>query len=482
MSDEVRRVRRPADGSGERRRPTDGSGERRRSVQGSGVRRSGDSPNRMPHSDRPRRSAREESVEEGRRRRPAPDRDERARRQAAAKRADARRPVSKKKKKKSKGKLILFAVEIIVLVIMLFVLYTVLTGTKNVSKIRIEEDKVVMNESVKETMKAAEAGDEEAAKLLEYRNIALFGVDSRDGALGKGTRSDTIIVASINQKTGDVKLMSIFRDTYLNLGNDDYNKCNAAYAKGGPEQAINMINMNLDMNVTDYVTIGFDGLIEIIDSLGGVDIEVTKAEISHLNNYQISMVGKSSDGKTFTATEGKDYIAVKNPGMQTLNGLQATAYCRIRYVGNDFARTQRQRDVITAISKKAKTADPATLTSIANSVMKNISTSLDIDEILGVLAEISKYNVVDNAGFPFEEYRTTGTVKKGSCVIPQDLKANVIKAHEFLFEQKDYTPSAEVLKYSEKVAADTGKYADTKTDEFIADAPVIDDAEDQPAE
>lgn len=101
-----------------------------------------------------------------------------------------------------------------------------------------------------------------------YRNIALFGVDSQEGSLGKGTRSDTIIIASINQDTGDVKLVSVFRDTYLNLGNDNYNKCNAAYAKGGPEQAIMMLNKNLDMNITDYVTVGFDGLIEVIDALG----------------------------------------------------------------------------------------------------------------------------------------------------------------------------------------------------------------------
>ena len=166
---------------------------------------------------------------------------------------------------------------------------------------------------------------------------------------------------------------------YFNFGYVSYNKCNAAYAKGGPEQAIIMLNMNLDMNITDYVTVGFDGLIEVIDALGGVDIDVTEAEISHLNNYQISMVGKTTDGKNFTAEEGVDYTPVTHSGMQTLNGLQATAYCRIRYIGNDFQRAQRQRTVLAAVMEKAKKADIAKLNKVANGVMGKVATSLDLD-------------------------------------------------------------------------------------------------------
>lgn len=370
-----------------------------------------------------------------------------------------KKPVSKKKKAaKRRRRAILFGVEILILVVMLGFLYTVLK-TEKVERIKIDEEKVVMemNENVEtnEVMKG-------------YRNIALFGVDSREGSLGKGTRSDTIIIASINQDTGEVKLVSVFRDTYLNLGNDSYNKCNAAYAKGGPEQAITMLNKNLDMNITDYITVGFDGLIEVIDALGGVEINVTQAEIKHLNNYQISMVGTSPDGGvTFVATEGKDYTAVKEPGLQVLNGLQATAYCRIRYIGNDFQRAQRQRDVIAAIAEKAKTADVSKLNDIANGMMGNISTSLDIGEILDVMKDLGKYRIVANDGFPFEQYRTTGTVGgKGSCVIPQDLAVNVVELHKFLFNEENYQISSEVEEFSKKVASDTGKYANTATDEF----------------
>lgn len=364
---------------------------------------------------------------------------------------------AKKKAARRRRRTMLFVAEIIVLAVMLGFLYTVLK-TEKVDKIKIDEESIVMdmNENVEtnEVMKG-------------YRNIALFGVDSREGSLGKGTRSDTIIIASINQDNGDVKLLSVFRDTYLNLGNDSYNKCNAAYAKGGPEQAITMLNRNLDMNITDYITVGFDGLIEVIDALGGVEINVTEAEISHLNNYQISMVGKTTDGKNFTAEAGKDYTPVTSAGLQNLNGLQATAYCRIRYIGNDFQRAQRQRDVITAISEKAKKANISKLNDVVNGVMDNVSTSLDVSEILGVLKDIGNYSIVANDGFPFEKYRATGTVgSKGSCVIPQDLKKNVEELHAFLFNENDYQVSSEVEEYSKKVASDTGKYANTSAEEF----------------
>ena len=374
---------------------------------------------------------------------------------------------AKKKAARRRRRTMLFVAEIIVLAVMLGFLYTVLK-TEKVDKIKIDEESIVMdmNENVEtnEVMKG-------------YRNIALFGVDSREGSLGKGTRSDTIIIASINQDNGDVKLLSVFRDTYLNLGNDSYNKCNAAYAKGGPEQAITMLNRNLDMNITDYITVGFDGLIEVIDALGGVEINVTEAEISHLNNYQISMVGKTTDGKNFTAEAGKDYTPVTSAGLQNLNGLQATAYCRIRYIGNDFQRAQRQRDVITAISEKAKKANISKLNDVVNGVMDNVSTSLDVSEILGVLKDIGNYSIVANDGFPFEKYRTTGTVgSKGSCVIPQDLKKNVEELHAFLFNENDYQVSSEVEEYSKKVASDTGKYANTSAEEFSKKDGAAEDA------
>lgn len=353
----------------------------------------------------------------------------------------SKKPVKRKKEgKKNRGKIILFIVEIFVLLLMVVILYGVLK-TEKVGKVDIPEEDIVINEEVKEKAETTMKG---------YRNVALFGVDSTSGELTKNTRSDSIMVASINLDTGECKLVSVYRDTYLNLGNDSYNKCNAAYAKGGPEQAINMLNMNLDMNITDFVTVGFSGLSDTIDALGGIMIDVDDAEITHLNNYQICM---AEDLK-------RSYTPVTETGYQLLDGLQATAYCRIRYTaGDDFKRAERQREVLMAIADKAKTASPATLNTIANDVFNQIYTSLDLEEILELLGDVSKYEIVDQAGFPENNLRATGTIgSKGSCVVPVSLKDNVSWLHEFLFEDEAYTPSAAVQEYSAKVEADTSGY------------------------
>ncbi len=352
-----------------------------------------------------------------------------------------------RKAKRKQKRIALFIFEILVLAVLVVVLYTVLKAD-NIQKIKVDEENInkVFNEKV-----------EDNESLKGYRNIALFGVDSREGDLGKGTRSDSIIIASINEDTGDIKLCSVYRDTYLNLSNDSYNKCNSAYAKGGPEQAIIMLNMNLDLNITDYVTIGFDGLTDVIDALGGVYVDVTEAEISHLNNYQISMVGTTSDGQTFTATEGKDYTAVTTPGRQKLNGLQATAYCRIRYIGDDFARAERQRTVLAAVMDEAKKASVSDLNKILDKVLPHVATSLDVDEMVGMLSNVTKYNIAGSDGFPFESHRATGKVGgKGSCVIPNNLQQNVVKLHQFLFNDNAYSVSPQVQSYSDKIASDTG--------------------------
>ncbi len=366
----------------------------------------------------------------------------------ATSQAAKRRAMAKKRARKKRNKILLLIAEFFVLVLLVVVVYGV-TKAEKVTKVKIDEEeiKAKMNDTVAENV-----------TLKGYKNIALFGVDSREGSLGKGTRSDTIIIASINNDTGDIRLCSVYRDTYLNLGNDSYNKCNAAYAKGGPEQAINMLNMNMDLNITDYVTVGFEGLIETIDALGGVYIDVQQNEIVHLNNYQISMVGKTTDKKTYTATEGVDYIAVKEPGMQLLNGLQATAYCRIRYVGDDFMRAQRQRTVLAAVMDVCKKSDPATLNKILNAALPNVSTSLDVDEMTAMLSNVTKYNITGSDGFPFESNRATGTVgSKGSCVIPVNLEQNVSLLHNFLFDDAAYQVSAQVKQYSNKVSSDTGR-------------------------
>lgn len=354
----------------------------------------------------------------------------------------------------------LFIMEMIVLVAAIGVLYITLrtTGKNGVEKVKLNEDEIQVNEEVRQKI-------EESVKQSvtnEYTgiyNIAFFGVDSRDGALGKGNRSDTIMICSLDMDKHEVRLISVYRDTYLNVGNDTYRKCNTAYALGGPEQAISMINMNTDLYVTDYVTVGFEGLMEAVDALGGVEIDVKEEEIPHLNNYQISMVGTSDDGKHFEATAGEDYIPVTEPGMQLLNGLQATAYCRIRYIGDDFARAERQRRLLTAMLEKAKTASISNLTVAVNAVIPYIRTSVDLEDVIAMLGMVGDYEVTISDGFPFYGMRNGGTIgTEGSCVVPVSLEDNVKKLHELLFGDQEYEPTKELKSFSEKVEEDTKDY------------------------
>ena len=343
---------------------------------------------------------------------------------------------------KKKKKVVLLALEVLVLVAAICILVIVMNFEKKNQRVNIDEEDLDIHIEVAEN-----------ESMQGYRNIALFGVDSTTGSLGKDkeskTRSDTIIIASINEETKEVKLVSVYRDTFLNLGNDTYTKCNAAYQKGGPEQAMQMLNTNLDMDIKDFVTVGFKGLKDVVDALGGVEIEITKGEISHLNNYQYSM---AEDMKI-------EYTPVKEPGLQTLNGLQTVAYCRIRQIGNDFQRTERQRTVIMQIAEKSKTMNPSQLNEIATAAFEEVYTSLELQEILDLLVMVNEYEIVDSAGFPEMDMLTTGTIgSHGSCVVPLDLAESVVWLHEFLFDEKDYQVTERVQRNSDEVDEKTGPY------------------------
>ena len=209
-------------------------------------------------------------------------------------------------------------------------------------------------------------------------------------------------------------------------------------------------DMNLDMDITNFVTVGYKGLSEVIDGLGGIYIDVDSEEIKHINNYQIGIAEVLKC----------DYTPVTETGMQLLNGLQATAYCRIRYTaGNDFKRAARQREVIQAIEDQAKKADYATLSKVFNNAIDDIYTSLDSKDILDLLSNIANYRIVDEGGFPEETMRDTGNIgAKGSCVIPVDLESNVVWLHQFLFDDANYTVTDSVKEYSRKINADTSPY------------------------
>lgn len=355
--------------------------------------------------------------------------------------AQGKKTSAKQRAAREKRKVVIFAIELIIILIMIAVLYLVLNKAKEGPKVTyLEPEKLEIHEEVQENV-----------TMKGYMNIALFGVDAEtESQLYKNSRSDSTMIASINMDTGDIKLVSVYRDTYLNIGTDEYRKCNAAYSFGGAEQAVKMLNMNLDLDITDFVTVGYKGLSEVINGLGGVYIDVDSEELKHINNYQIGIAEVLKC----------DYNKVTETGYQLLDGLQATAYCRIRYTkGDDFKRASRQREVIMAIEEQAKKADAATLVKVFNDVIGDVYTSISSDTILELIGNIANYQIVDQGGFPEESMRTVANVgAKGSSVIPLDLESNVVWLHQFLFDDQNYEVTDSVREYSEKIKSDTPPY------------------------
>ena len=355
----------------------------------------------------------------------------------------ARKPKSKKKK-------ILFAVEIIVLLVFIGGLYVYGQLNSKLDKIQqpvLDESKIKVNQEVQDSI------DSETSSLTGYTTYALFGIDHRDKntALG-GENSDTIIIASVNNDTKDVKLVSVYRDTLLNMGFSDketYSKANAAYAYGEAEQAITMLNTNLDLNISDYATVNFNALTTIIDDLGGLDMDMSYAEIVHMNNYCV---------ETAEETE-KDYTPIELPERPDdiekvqyqyhLNGVQATSYCRIRYTASlDMGRTERQRRVLGMLFDKAKIAGLSSIFKIMDDVFPMVTTSLSKQDILGLIPTLIGYKFTDSTGFP-QKFKFSNI--KGSIIVPTDLENNVVELHKFLYDDQDYTPSSEVVARSNKI-------------------------------
>ena len=364
----------------------------------------------------------------------------------------------KRRKKKGGNKVVrnvIIGLEALVLVAVIVVLIYAFRATDEetgVKKYELKPEEIVTN------VKEDDPIVEEIKKT--YTTLAFFGVDARNGTLKNGTRTDTIIICAIDNETGETRLCSVYRDTLLNIAEPDKNvslqKCNAAYAYGGPARALNMLNQNLDLYITQFVTVGFDGVMNTIDAVGGVDIDIQQNEIKYLNDYQRSMYSTETN-----AVLTDDYIPVQNTGLQTLSGYQALAYCRIRYTaGADYKRTERQRDVLKQIVVKAKKIDPVQISKICTDVFPYIATNMDLDkEIIPMATEASKYNIVASDGFPFGENKTSGLLgAKGDCVIPVDLESNVKELHEFLYPGIEYTPSATVKDLSQKIKSEAAMY------------------------
>lgn len=348
----------------------------------------------------------------------------------------------RRRRRRSTLSRVMFALEIIVLVVLMGGLF-VYAKLGKLNHETINEEELDVNESVTENQ-----------VMKGYTTIALVGIDSRDDKLKSDWNSDTMIIASINNDTKKVKLVSVYRDTYLCLGEDEnnsYGLANSAYCTGGAKKMINMLNKNLDMNISDFVTVNFQAVAETVELLGGIDVEMKKEEVVHLNNYCVET----------SKVTGMDYTPLEEiEGVHHLNGVQAVAYARIRKTsGNDFRRAARQREVIYRIVEKAKNSSIATLNTVLDKIFPMIYTSLTEKEILSMGMNMLSYDIEDQTGFPFD-HLYGDTVKEAmdgvDCVLPITLESNVIKLHEFLYPEDSYVPSNEVKTYSQEIIDKSG--------------------------
>lgn len=330
----------------------------------------------------------------------------------------------KKRRARKRKRILVLAAELLIFVTLLGVGY-VLTKFGKIQTHIFADGDIVVNEG------AVQEG---------YTTIALFGGDSREGQLEAGTHADTIMVVSIDNKTKEIKIVSIYRDLVTMQADGEIRKANSAYFIGGPQDAINMLNRNFDLDIQDYVTVDFKALADAIDLLGGIEIEVSEAEAEEMNKYI---------GETASVTE-KDAVRV-SAGTQKLDGVQAVTYARIRKnVGGDYARAERQRLVIQKVVDKVKETDISTVNSIIDKVFPQVSTSFTLKKVLELASGLTQYKLGETSGFPFE--LTDGNISGiGSVVIPLGMVENVEELHEFLYPKDEYTVSDTVRNIAAEV-------------------------------
>ena len=352
-----------------------------------------------------------------------------------------RREQKQAKEKRKKKKIILKVILVILITLLVIVLaagaaaWTFINGKLGQLKTEtIDINNIGISDEVRE-------------ELQDYRNIALLGIDSRADDYGTGNRSDCIIIASLNQKTGNIKLISVYRDTYVYVmenGTKRLDKITHAYSYGKAENALKSLNEALDLNIKEYVTVNFDAVVAAVDALGGVTIDIDSSELNYINDY-IDATSQSSGIKS---------KHISKTGRQTVDGVQAVAYSRIRYTsGGDYKRTERMRTVVEAMMKKAKTLSIGQLNSFANTILPRISTNITSGDILGLIPSLASMSVDESIGWPYE---TKGITLDRWYGIPVTLESNVKKLHQEAFEQADYEPSETVKEMSNAIIKKTG--------------------------
>lgn len=364
-----------------------------------------------------------------------------------------------RKYKKMRRRKMIFGIEITVLLILSGILFVYAWINRSMDKMNqdtLDSSQIQINSEVK--------ANTDLSQMSGTQVIALVGVDARgvEGSeLAESMNSDTIILCCIDHDKQEIRMVSIMRDTWMNMAKytDEYyefDKANSAYNRGGPESMLSMLNTNLDFALTDYVTVNFKALADAIDVLGGLDIEMTNAECVHANNYnrEVSEAqGVEYEAIPYDEDLGDDYSEVRH-----VSGALATSYARIRYGGGDDAkRTSRQRIVINLMVQKLK-QNPTKIPEILDKVMGNVSTSLTKNEILELGMHAVTYTMGTSYAYPFQLCYGENVVNAlgEDVVIPVTLEFNVRELHEYLYPGLSYEPSAAVTEYSDYIARKSG--------------------------
>lgn len=341
--------------------------------------------------------------------------------------------MSRKKKNWSTTKKVVLSL-VMVLVILIG---TVLGFYKHIkNKIYVKKEPSISN------------NDSEFKEVEGITNVLLIGVDARD--LDEPCRSDSMIIATLDNNNKKVKLTSLFRDTLVDIPGHGEAKLNAAYMLGGPELLMKTVKETYNVSIDKYIIINFWGFETIVDYIGGIEVDVKDYQLEELNKY----IGESTGGND---------CPVEKAGIQTLNGKQALSYARIRYnVGDEYERTDRQREVIFKVIEKLQNTKPSKYLGIMNTMLEYIKTNIDPLEALNMAYTIYKLPSLDveQLQIPLVALSETRNYKELGSVFLMDRLQNASILYNFIYENK--YPNEEDFNY-DSLKTELQKYANQES-------------------
>ena len=347
---------------------------------------------------------------------------------------EVKKTKGKHSKKKKKSVIKIFLKFILILIVILIIAVGCVVGYiyNKLGKMDYKDDEL------------KEVAVNEGVDNVGYLNVALFGIDARCNDYEESAGSDSILIVSINKETKEIRLVSVYRDSYLSADGKDYTKITDYYRVNGAAKTVEVLNKCLDLDIKEYVNINFAVVVDVVNAVNGLEIEITKDDVKYINPY-IDEIIRVTDVPSERITK---------PGNYTLDGAQALAYARIRYIGSDIDRTNRQRVVLSKTFDKVKKMNVFQINNIVDKVLPKLQTTLSPNEIIKLASSVTKYNITASEGFPYQwaDYQPNGIY----YLAPRNLEKNVIQLHKELFDEEDYQVSAELKKISDDLIKKTG--------------------------